>query len=462
MAVADRAMYLAKTAAPGQRDAGRRPTIRTCAPSTRRPWPSSTGATRRSCSRRSSPAPAPCSGRRTATSTSSSRTGAGSRSATAPAPSAGSSATTCDLDEGVGGRVVGTGAPFAIDDYDTFEQRASDVPIGILGAVVGVPLNSGDEVVGVIGLASGTSGRPFRAARDRRAVALRPARLDRARQRAARGRRPARRAVRPDDGPAEPRAADRPHRPRPGLGQPGRGGPDRRHHAGPRPVQGHQRERRPRRRRPAADGRRPAPGRQPAAGRHGRAVRWRRVRDHPRPRLGRGRGPPDRRPTRARSCARRSRSTAATGSSAPRSGSPSAGPGASTPDELLREAEIAMVRAKADPAGRQALFEPSMSEQSLERIDLENDLRRALERDELRLHYQPLVDLEDERDRRASRRWSAGSTRPAGWSRRSRSSRSPRRPASSRRWVAGSSRPPAGRPTRGARRARAGRRWSCR
>jgi EAL domain-containing protein (putative c-di-GMP-specific phosphodiesterase class I) len=34
-----------------------------------------------------------------------------------------------------------------------------------------------------------------------------------------------------------------------------------------------------------------------------------------------------------------------------------------------------------------------MSAQSLERIDLENDLRRALERDELRLHYQPLVDL---------------------------------------------------------------------
>ena len=53
-----------------------------------------------------------------------------------------------------------------------------------------------------------------------------------------------------------------------------------------------------------------------------------------------------------------------------------------------------MVRAKADPSGRHALFEPSMSDQTLERIDLENDLRRALERDELRLHYQPLVDLE--------------------------------------------------------------------
>ncbi len=35
--------------------------------------------------------------------------------------------------------------------------------MGVLGAVVGVPLNAGDEVVGVIGLASGASGRPFRA-----------------------------------------------------------------------------------------------------------------------------------------------------------------------------------------------------------------------------------------------------------------------------------------------------------
>jgi predicted signal transduction protein with EAL and GGDEF domain len=64
-----------------------------------------------------------------------------------------------------------------------------------------------------------------------------------------------------------------------------------------------------------------------------------------------------------------------------------------SPDELLREAEIAMVRAKGDPTMRHALFEPSMSTQTLERIDLENDLRRALQRHELRAHYQPIVDL---------------------------------------------------------------------
>jgi diguanylate cyclase (GGDEF)-like protein len=69
-------------------------------------------------------------------------------------------------------------------------------------------------------------------------------------------------------------------------------------------------------------------------------------------------------------------------------------PGRGTPDELLREAEIAMVRAKGDPARRQFLFEPSMSDQTLDRLDLENDLRGALERGELLLHYQPILSLE--------------------------------------------------------------------
>ena len=67
--------------------------------------------------------------------------------------------------------------------------------------------------------------------------------------------------------------------------------------------------------------------------------------------------------------------------------------GRATPDELMREAEIAMVRAKGDPSHRHFVFEPSMSDQTRERVDLENDLRRALTRDELLLQYQPLVDL---------------------------------------------------------------------
>ena len=45
---------------------------------------------------------------------------------------------------------------------------------------------------------------------------------------------------------------------------------------------------------------------------------------------------------------------------------------------------------------RRHTFEPSMSEQTLERVDLENDLRLALERGELRVHYQPIVNLDTE------------------------------------------------------------------
>jgi diguanylate cyclase (GGDEF)-like protein len=70
-------------------------------------------------------------------------------------------------------------------------------------------------------------------------------------------------------------------------------------------------------------------------------------------------------------------------------------PGRATPDELLREAEIAMVRAKSDATMRHTLFEPSMSDQTIERVNLENDLRSAIERGQLRLHYQPIVTLDD-------------------------------------------------------------------
>ncbi len=67
--------------------------------------------------------------------------------------------------------------------------------------------------------------------------------------------------------------------------------------------------------------------------------------------------------------------------------------GVTDPGGLLRDAEVALYRAKADATIRHAVFEPGMSHVSLERLELENDLRRAVERDELRLHYQPLVDL---------------------------------------------------------------------
>ena len=72
-------------------------------------------------------------------------------------------------------------------------------------------------------------------------------------------------------------------------------------------------------------------------------------------------------------------------------------PGRATPGDAFREAEVALVRAKASPGPRYVLFEPEMSAATLERVELENDLRRALERNELRLHYQPLVDLATDR-----------------------------------------------------------------
>jgi diguanylate cyclase (GGDEF)-like protein/PAS domain S-box-containing protein len=61
--------------------------------------------------------------------------------------------------------------------------------------------------------------------------------------------------------------------------------------------------------------------------------------------------------------------------------------------ELLRNADIAMYTAKARGGSGYALFELGMRAVLLERIELENDLRQALERDEFLLHYQPIVSL---------------------------------------------------------------------
>src|SRR5205823_13273709 len=62
-------------------------------------------------------------------------------------------------------------------------------------------------------------------------------------------------------------------------------------------------------------------------------------------------------------------------------------------EELLRNADVAMYRAKAEGKGRHALFEPSMRAEVLERIELEADLQRAVARNELVVHYQPVVSL---------------------------------------------------------------------
>jgi diguanylate cyclase (GGDEF)-like protein/PAS domain S-box-containing protein len=64
-----------------------------------------------------------------------------------------------------------------------------------------------------------------------------------------------------------------------------------------------------------------------------------------------------------------------------------------SPEELLRNADGAMYRAKErGPLGYE-VFNESMHVQALERLELENDLRRALEAKEFVVHYQPIVDL---------------------------------------------------------------------
>ena len=68
-----------------------------------------------------------------------------------------------------------------------------------------------------------------------------------------------------------------------------------------------------------------------------------------------------------------------------------------TPAELVRDAVAAMHRAKELGGGRFEAFNASLRARLLERITLEHDLRHAVERDELVLHYQPLVELATQR-----------------------------------------------------------------
>ncbi len=64
-------------------------------------------------------------------------------------------------------------------------------------------------------------------------------------------------------------------------------------------------------------------------------------------------------------------------------------------DELIRNADAAMYIAKRDGKGGYRLFEPAMHEGVLARLELRADLQRAMVTDQLELHYQPLVRLED-------------------------------------------------------------------
>jgi PAS domain S-box-containing protein len=63
--------------------------------------------------------------------------------------------------------------------------------------------------------------------------------------------------------------------------------------------------------------------------------------------------------------------------------------------DVLRDAEIAMYRAKDAGKARCEVFDSAMQADAVKRLQLETDLRRAIELDEFRVHYQPLVSLQN-------------------------------------------------------------------
>jgi predicted signal transduction protein with EAL and GGDEF domain/GAF domain-containing protein len=74
-------------------------------------------------------------------------------------------------------------------------------------------------------------------------------------------------------------------------------------------------------------------------------------------------------------------------------GSPSGMSKYDNANDVLRDADSAMYKAKGAGKDRYAVFDQAMHTEVVARMRLEGDLRRAVERDELTLHYQPIVDV---------------------------------------------------------------------
>jgi diguanylate cyclase (GGDEF)-like protein/PAS domain S-box-containing protein len=68
--------------------------------------------------------------------------------------------------------------------------------------------------------------------------------------------------------------------------------------------------------------------------------------------------------------------------------------GYARPEDMLRDADIAMYRAKAAGRSRHQIFDADMHERAMALLRLETELRHAIERGELLAHYQPIIDLE--------------------------------------------------------------------
>jgi diguanylate cyclase (GGDEF)-like protein/PAS domain S-box-containing protein len=63
------------------------------------------------------------------------------------------------------------------------------------------------------------------------------------------------------------------------------------------------------------------------------------------------------------------------------------------PDEMMHDADTAMYQAKANGKARHEVFDADMDARARDRLGLENDLRRAVNDDEIEVHYQPIVAL---------------------------------------------------------------------
>jgi diguanylate cyclase (GGDEF)-like protein/PAS domain S-box-containing protein len=69
--------------------------------------------------------------------------------------------------------------------------------------------------------------------------------------------------------------------------------------------------------------------------------------------------------------------------------------GYNDPVDVLRDADIAMYRAKAHGRSRYEIFDPLMRERIMERLALENELRQAIDRQEFLVYYQPILSIAD-------------------------------------------------------------------